>query len=56
ASGGSACSSGTSIGSHVLHAINPNATGASIRFSFSPNNTKEEVNRVVETLNTLSQK
>jgi len=56
ASGGSACSSGTSIGSHVLHAINPNATGASIRFSFSPNNTKEEVDRVVETLNTLSQK
>lgn len=50
ASGGSACSSGTSIGSHVLAAINPTGTGASIRFSFSPNNTKQEVDRVLDVL------
>lgn len=50
ASGGSACSSGTSIGSHVLAAINPTGTGASIRFSFSPNNSKEEVDRVIDVL------
>lgn len=53
ASGGSACSSGTSIGSHVLAAINPTGTGASIRFSFSANNTKEEVDRVIEVLRRL---
>lgn len=53
ASGGSACSSGTSIGSHVLHAINSSAMGASIRFSFAPHNTKEEVDRVIEVLRKL---
>jgi cysteine desulfurase len=50
ASGGSACSSGTSVGSHVLSALNPTATGAAIRFSFSKNNTKEEIDRVLEVL------
>ena len=35
ASGGSACSSGTSTGSHVLDAINNDTTGPVIRFSFS---------------------
>lgn len=50
ASGGSACSSGTSIGSHVLAAIQPQGKGASVRFSFSKWNTKEEVDRVMEVL------
>jgi cysteine desulfurase len=50
ASGGSACSSGTSVGSHVLAALNPSATGAAIRFSFSKNNTIEEIDRVLDVL------
>lgn len=50
ASGGSACSSGTSVGSHVLLALNPTATGAAVRFSFSKNNTRAEIDRVLEVL------
>ncbi len=50
ASGGSACSSGTSVGSHVLTALNPNAEGAAVRFSFSKNNTRVEIDRVLEVL------
>jgi cysteine desulfurase len=53
ASGGSACSSGTSVGSHVLTALNPQAQGAAVRFSFSKNNTREEIDRVVEVLKTV---
>jgi len=53
ASGGSACSSGTSVGSHVLSALNPTATGAAVRFSFSKNNTKEEIDWVLEVLERL---
>lgn len=52
-SGGSACSSGTSIGSHVLSSLNPNATGAAVRFSFSKYNTKEEIDQVVDELKKL---
>lgn len=47
ASGGSACSSGTNIGSHVLTAIGANPSRPSVRFSFSKYNTKEEVDYVV---------
>jgi cysteine desulfurase len=43
ASGGSACSSGTDIGSHVLTAIGASATRPSVRFSFSKYSTQEEV-------------
>lgn len=50
ASGGSACSSGTSVGSHVLTALNPKANGAAVRFSFSKNNTRAEIDRVLEVL------
>lgn len=50
-SGGSACSSGSNIGSHVLHAIGAQAPGrASVRFSFGRFNTKEEVNQTLEVL------
>jgi cysteine desulfurase len=47
ASGGSACSSGTDIGSHVLTAIGANPLRPSVRFSFSKYNTKAEVDYTV---------
>jgi len=50
ASGGSACSSGSNIGSHVLNEINANATRPSVRFSFSKHNTREELDYVVDKL------
>ena len=50
ASGGSACSSGASTGSHVLGAIYPNSQRGAVRFSFSKNNTKEEIDFVVSKL------
>lgn len=50
ASGGSACSSGSDIGSHVLKGINANPNRPSVRFSFSKNNTKEEIDQVVAKL------
>jgi cysteine desulfurase len=50
ASAGSACTSGTQIGSHVLEGINSNPDRAYIRFSFSRMNTLEEVNKAVEVL------
>lgn len=50
ASAGSACSSGTNTGSHVLAAIHPDCERNTIRFSFSHHNTKEEVDFVVEKL------
>ena len=50
ASGGSACSSGASTGSHVLNALYPGSKRGAVRFSFSKNNTMEEVNFVVEKL------
>ena len=49
-SGGSACSSGSNKGSHVLAALYPDVTGANIRFSFSRYTTREEVDRTVDTL------
>ncbi|MCS4435518.1 cysteine desulfurase family protein [Aquiflexum gelatinilyticum] len=53
ASGGSACSSGATVGSHVLRAINHDAERESVRFSFSRFNTKEEINYTVEKLKEL---
>ncbi|MBV6639247.1 MAG: cysteine desulfurase [Cyclobacteriaceae bacterium] len=47
ASGGSACSSGSSLGSHVLKAINSDPTRGAVRFSFSRFNTTKEVDYVV---------
>jgi cysteine desulfurase len=46
-SGGSACSSGADIGSHVIQAVNNNPNLVTVRFSFSKYNTMEEVNTVV---------
>lgn len=53
ASGGSACSSGTDIGSHVLSAIGANPNRPSVRFSFSKYNTKDEVDFTVAKLKEL---
>jgi cysteine desulfurase len=47
ASGGSACSSGSNIGSHVLTAIGADPERPSVRFSFSKFNKKEEIDFVV---------
>jgi cysteine desulfurase len=51
-SGGSACQSGSNMGSHVLHAILPikEAEKTSVRFSFSKFNSKEEIDYVIQTL------
>jgi len=49
-SGGSACSSGADIGSHVIRAMKPELDGVTVRFSFSKLNTKAEVDIVVEKL------
>lgn len=53
ASGGSACSSGTDIGSHVLTAIGASATRPSVRFSFSKYTTKEEIDFALEKIRAL---
>ncbi|WP_295794961.1 cysteine desulfurase family protein [Mucilaginibacter sp.] len=47
ASGGSACSSGSDIGSHVLTAIGASPSRPSVRFSFSKYSTKDEVDFTV---------
>lgn len=47
ASGGSACSSGSNVGSHVLAALNHNPQRAAVRFSFGKQNTKQEVDFVI---------
>ena len=50
ASGGSACSSGSNVGSHVLQAINNDPNLVTIRFSFSKHNTYKEIDTVVRLL------
>ncbi|MES2517752.1 MAG: aminotransferase class V-fold PLP-dependent enzyme, partial [Bacteroidota bacterium] len=50
ASGGSACTSGSDIGSHVLTALNASPARPSVRFSFSKYNTNEEIDFVVDKL------
>jgi cysteine desulfurase len=49
-SGGSACSSGTEIGSHVLNELQIDPDRANVRFSFSKYNTIEEIDYAAETL------
>lgn len=53
ASGGSACSSGATVGSHVLRAINHTPKRDAVRFSFSRFNTIEEVDYTVGKLKEL---
>ncbi len=50
ASGGSACSSGADVGSHVIRAINNNPNLVPVRFSFSKYNTTDEIDTVIEKL------
>jgi cysteine desulfurase len=50
ASGGSACSSGATAGSHVLAALYPDSKKGAVRFSFSKYNTVEEIDYAVEKL------
>ncbi|MBC8173209.1 MAG: cysteine desulfurase [Chitinophagales bacterium] len=50
ASGGSACSSGSNTGSHVIAHLNPEPDSAAVRFSFSKFNTREEVDFLVDKL------
>jgi cysteine desulfurase len=53
ASGGSACTSGAQLGSHVLRAIDPDSDRTTVRFSFSRYNTRAEVDCVVQKLKEL---
>lgn len=53
ASGGSACSSGSNVGSHVLAALHPDSTRPSVRFSFGKYNAKGEIDEVVAKLKEL---
>ncbi|MFN5170283.1 MAG: cysteine desulfurase family protein [Cyclobacteriaceae bacterium] len=50
ASGGSACSSGATTGSHVLGALYPGSQRGAVRFSFSKYNTREEIDFAVDKL------
>ena len=47
-SGGSACTSGATKGSHVLEGIQANLSRPNVRFSFSRYTTKEEINFALE--------
>lgn len=53
ASGGSACSSGAQLGSHVLRALNCDPSRGTIRFSFSRHNTVDEIDYTVKTVASL---
>jgi cysteine desulfurase len=50
ASGGSACSSGATSGSHVLGALYPGSKKGAVRFSFSKFNTAEDIDYAVSKL------
>ncbi|MBC7949763.1 MAG: cysteine desulfurase [Chitinophagaceae bacterium] len=52
-SGGSACSSGADVGSHVIRAINNNPSLVTVRFSFCRHNTREEIDAVIHKLSQL---
>lgn len=49
-SGGSACSSGSDVGSHVLSAINADKNRPNVRFSFSRYNSQADVDFCIEKL------
>jgi cysteine desulfurase len=53
ASGGSACTSGAELGSHVIRAIYPDSDRVTVRFSFNRHNSEQEADRVVEKLKEL---
>ncbi len=53
ASGGSACSSGTDIGSHVLNQLSADKNRPAVRFSFGYQNTTDEVDYVIGKLSEI---
>jgi cysteine desulfurase len=53
ASGGSACSSGAEKASHVIQKLHPDFTGSTIRFSFSPYTTREEIDYLITKLSEI---
>jgi cysteine desulfurase len=52
-SGGSACSSGSNTGSHVLKAMGADPSRAAVRFSFSKFNNRAELDFCIEKLKDL---
>lgn len=52
-SGGSACSSGSDVGSHVLAALPIEPGRANVRFSFGKQNTKEEIDYTINQLKAM---
>lgn len=56
ASGGSACSSGSNKGSHVLEGINAPSDRPNTRFSFSRYTTKEEIDFALEQIQSVFEK
>ncbi|MBK9148793.1 MAG: cysteine desulfurase [Flavobacteriales bacterium] len=54
-SGGSACSSGSNKGSHVLAALYPERPGGNLRFSFSRYTTESDVDQAVRVLKRVFQ-
>tara|TARA_B100000900_G_scaffold374022_1_gene355015 strand:- start:1400 stop:2530 length:1131 start_codon:yes stop_codon:yes gene_type:complete len=52
-SGGSACSSGSNVGSHVLRGIGADMMRPSLRFSFSKYNSTKELDYVISQLKSL---
>jgi len=55
-SGGSACTSGASVGSHVLTGINADMTRPNARFSFSRYTTKEEIEMALKVVKEVYEK
>ena len=53
ASGGSACSSGSNVGSHVIRSLRGATERPSIRFSFSKFNTREELDFTLSVLKNI---
>jgi len=50
ASGGSACSSGSDVGSHVIAELGKSSERPNVRFSFSKYNNAEEIDKAVDAL------
>ena len=55
-SGGSACSSGSAKGSHVLEGIGADMSRPNVRFSFSRYTTKEEINFALDQVRSVFEK